>query len=208
MKRELREAFGAELQAAREAARLLTQCGVQLARAELHVLEASRAFHFYSTPVSRELLRRISASKPAVFFVEDTRNRPAYDAEAIGRTNAATRPELADTAWVAYGVRDLPQGLAHELVHVLSDSGEHSEEPQNLMRTQTSPRHTRLSAQCRSLASGLGPGRGGGFSSRRANQPQDDAAVPPASRCAASAAQRRELPLQRPERLHAGAHPA
>jgi hypothetical protein len=92
--------------------------------------------------------------RPAVFFVQDTKNQPAYDGEAIGRANSATRPELADTVWLAYGARQLPQALAHELVHVLSDSGEHSDEPGNLMRDETSPDNTRLTAaQCDSLRS-------------------------------------------------------
>jgi hypothetical protein len=135
-----------------EAARLIAQCGVALAGAELRLLEAPRRFHFYSTPVARELLQDLQVSKPAIFFVDETLNRPAYDAEAIGLANAATRPELANTVWVAHGARDLPLALAHELAHVLSDSGEHSEEPRNLMRAATSPENTRLSdAQCRRL---------------------------------------------------------
>ena len=138
--------------AAVESARLLGQCGVALARAELHVVEAPRRFRFYSTPVSRELLRRLPVAKPAVFFVDETLNRPAFDAEAIGRGNATTRPELADTVWVVYGARDLPQALAHELVHVLADSGEHSGEPGNLMGEETLPQNTRLTAaQCERL---------------------------------------------------------
>lgn len=138
--------------AVREAAGLLRQCSVALSAAELRVLAAPRRFHDYSTPVSRELLARLPVPKPAVFFVDDTRNNPAFDAEAIGRANAAGRPELADTVWVAYGTRELPQVLAHELVHLLSDSGAHSEAPGNLMRAETSPGATRLTeAQCRLL---------------------------------------------------------
>ena len=137
-----------------DSARLLAQCGVALAGVELRVLEAPRRFHFYSTPVSRELLREVAVSKPAIFYVNDTLNQPAYDAEAIGLANAATRPELANTIWFAYGSRDLPLVLAHELVHVLSDSGDHSDEPGNLMRAETSPANTRLSdAQCHRLRS-------------------------------------------------------
>jgi hypothetical protein len=137
------------LAAVQDSARVLVQCGVALAGAELRVLAAPRRFHFYSTPVSGELLREIEVAKPAIFFVEDTLNRPAYDAEAIGLENSATRRELANTVWFAYGARDLPLALAHELVHVLSDSGEHSEEPDNLMGTETSPQNTHLSeAQC------------------------------------------------------------
>jgi len=135
-----------------EAAGLLRQCGVALSRAELRVVQAPRRFRVYFTPASRELLARLPAPRPAVFFVDDTRNDPAFDAEAIGRENAAGRPELADTVWVAHGARDLPQVLAHELVHLLSDSGSHSEAPGNLMRAETSPGATRLTpAQCERL---------------------------------------------------------
>ena len=132
-----------------EAVRLLAPCGITLAGAELRVLETPDRFHFYSTAVSRELLRGMTVAKPAVFFVQDTKNQPAYDGEAIGRANSATRPELADTVWLAYGARELPQALAHELVHVLADSGDHSTEPGNLMRYDLAPQDTRLTdAQC------------------------------------------------------------
>lgn len=140
----------AEIEAAvRAAVPLLAQCGVALAAAELHVVQSPGRFHVYSTPVSRELLRRMPVRKPAIFLVDDTRNDPPFDAEAIGRANAATRPELADTIWVAHGARDLPQALAHELVHLLSDSGAHSDAPGNLMRDETAPYDTQLTpAQC------------------------------------------------------------
>ncbi len=139
-----------DIQAAvRDAAPLLAQCGITLARSALHILEAPRRFHFYSTSVSRELLGAISVATPAVFFVEDTLHVPGYDAEAIGVANSVNRRELANTVWVAHGARDLPHVLAHELVHVLADNGEHSDEPGNLMRAETSPLNRRLSAaQC------------------------------------------------------------
>lgn len=138
--------------AVRGAAPLIAQCGVRLTGVEIHVVEAPRRYHFYATPVSRELLRLMRVPRPAVFFVDDTHNRPAYDAEAIGRTNAVSRPELSDTVWIAHGARDLPQALAHELVHVLADHGEHSREPGNLMRPETSPRNVALTAtQCARL---------------------------------------------------------
>lgn len=132
-------------------ANLLAQCAVASA-ASLHELEAPRRFHFYATGVSRELLHGLPATKPAVFFVEDNLNRPAFDAEAIGRANSASRPELTDTIWIAHGARDLAVTLAHELVHVLSDSGAHSDAPDNLMRAETAPGNVALSqAQCGSL---------------------------------------------------------
>jgi len=160
------------LAAALDSARVLAQCGIALTRAELRVLAAPRRFHFYSTPVSGELLREIEVAKPAVFFVEDTLNRPAYDAEAIGLENSATRSELANTVWFAYGARDLPLALAHELVHVLSDSGEHSEEPGNLMRTETSPQNTHLSEiQCERMRA---RGEANGLLTRRVASPAEN----------------------------------
>ena len=132
-----------------EAAGLLAQCDIAVTGIELRVIEAPQRFHYYYTPVSRELLRHFTTPKPALFFVEDTKNNPAFDAEAIGLANAKTRPELAMTVWVAYGARDLSRALAHELVHVLSDSGDHTDEPGNLMRAETSPSQHRLTAaQC------------------------------------------------------------
>jgi hypothetical protein len=91
-------------------------------------------------------------ARPAVYFVRDTRSRPAFDAEAIGRGNSRTRPEIADTVWMTAAARDPGVVLAHELAHVLMDSGEHSEEAGNLMRGETSARNTSLSArQCARL---------------------------------------------------------
>jgi hypothetical protein len=145
----------AEMEAAAlQAVRLLAQCAIASAAVELHILQGPPRFHFYSTAVSRALLRQLTVAKPAVFFVEGTDHRPAYDAEAIGRSNSANRPELADTVWIAHGAKDLPQVLAHELVHVLSDSGAHSDAPGNLMAADTSEDHTALSAaQCERVRS-------------------------------------------------------
>jgi hypothetical protein len=137
------------IQAVAEAALLIAPCDVHIKRLELRTVEAPRAFHFYSTRQSRELLRVLDVPKPAFFFVEDTYNQPAFDAEAIGLANSKGRPELANTIWVAYGARDLSYALAHELVHVLSDSGAHSNEPGNLMRDETAVANSSLSGtQC------------------------------------------------------------
>ena len=131
------------------AAELLAQCAIAVSRIEVAWLEAPRRFRYYYTPDSRDLMRRLEAPRPAVFFVEDARNEPAYDDEAIGLANSSRRPELANTVWIAHGARDLAHAIAHELVHVLADSGEHSSEPDNLMRDETSQSNVRLTpAQC------------------------------------------------------------
>ncbi len=77
---------------------------------------------------------------------------PAFDAEAIGRGNSRTRPELTDSVWVARGARDLGIVVAHELAHVLMDSGVHDNTPENLMAASTTPQNTQLTAaQCARL---------------------------------------------------------
>jgi len=138
--------------AVRRSAQILGQCGVAIARAELVLLDAPARYRDFHTPVSRELARALPLARPTIYFVAGTRQRPAFEAEAIGRGNSRTRPELRDTVWVARGARDLGIVLAHELAHVLMDSGGHSEEPGNLMRDDTAPENTRLSeVQCAQL---------------------------------------------------------
>jgi len=138
--------------AAAQAGQILGQCGIAPVTIELVRADVDARFRVFHTPSSRELARTLQPGKPAVFFVDGTRQRPAFEAEAIGRGNSRSRPELRDTVWVIKGARDLEIAIAHELAHVLMDSGEHSEEPGNLMRDETAPENTRLSAaQCARL---------------------------------------------------------
>jgi hypothetical protein len=136
----------------REGVPLLAQCGVQLAHARLVLVDAPRKYQFYFAPVSREFARRAAFPTPTVYFVRDTLNHPGFDAEAIGLANSRTRPELANSVWVTLGTPDLAIALAHELAHVLMDSGEHSAQAGNLMRADTAPGNTVLDAnQCERL---------------------------------------------------------
>lgn len=138
--------------AVRQSEQILSQCGVALEKAELVRIEAPARFHVYYTPISRELARTLALPRPTIYFVADTRQRPAFDAEAIGRGNSGTRPELRDSVWITRAAADLGIVLSHELAHVLMNSGEHSAEPGNLMREDTAPANTRLSdAQCARL---------------------------------------------------------
>lgn len=140
------------LDAARRAAEILAQCAIRTASIELDEVEGPKRYRSLSTPVSRELAGRLGLAKPAVFFVADTLHRPAFDAEAFGRGNTRARPEMADTVWIAFGARELPVVIAHELAHVLADSGEHSGEADNLMRDETAPDATHLTpAQCEAI---------------------------------------------------------
>jgi hypothetical protein len=138
--------------AAAEASKILSQCGIVAGKPELLRADVETRFRYFHTPTSRELARKLRPRTPAVYFADGTRQDPAFDAEAIGRGNSRSRPELQDTVWVMRGARDLGVVLAHELAHVLMDSGEHSDEPGNLMREETTPENTGLTAtQCARL---------------------------------------------------------
>lgn len=138
--------------AAQQAGRILAQCGIGVGPIRLSEFDGPERYRYLATRTSRDLARRVNLGRPALFFVADTLHRPAFDAEAIGRANSRTRPEMADTVWITAGTRDLPVVIAHELVHVLADSGEHSNDAGNLMGEDTTPGNTRLTAgQCRAM---------------------------------------------------------
>jgi hypothetical protein len=136
------------LDALRQATAIFSQCDIGIVGVDWVSLAAPRRFLHFSTPVGRELARLYPVRKPAIYLVLDTKDG-AHEAEAIGRQNSPTRPEIADTVWITAIARDSGIVLAHELAHVLMDSGEHSDEPENLMRDQTSAANTKLSVtQC------------------------------------------------------------
>ncbi|HEY5718786.1 MAG TPA: hypothetical protein VIW02_00240 [Gammaproteobacteria bacterium] len=136
------------------AAALLAPCGVWLGRVERLRVAAPERFHYLHTPESRALAQALRPPRPTLYFVTDTRQQPAFDAEAIGRGNSRTRPELRDSVWLTRPARDPALALAHELAHVLLDSGAHVTTPGNLMRDQTAPGSTALDpAQCAALRS-------------------------------------------------------
>ena len=137
------------LAALSEAAKILAQCDIGVANVEWLRVSTPPRYLDFSTPVARELASAVPVRRPAIYLVRDTRSRPAFDAEAIGRGNSRTRPEIADTVWITARIRDPGIALAHELAHVLMDSGEHTDEPGNLMRDETSGANTQLSVtQC------------------------------------------------------------
>ena len=138
--------------ALREGAQILAQCQIGITRVALVRIGAPARYRDFYTPISRELASALALPKPTIYLVDRTRQQPAFEAEAIGRGNSASRPELRDTVWVTRGARDLGIVIAHELAHVLMDSGEHSGAPDNLMREETASGRVRLdAAQCARL---------------------------------------------------------
>lgn len=87
----------AVVSAARSAAEILEQCGVLVRQVELVKVDAPRHYYYFDTPLSRELARTLLLARPTVYFVTNTRQQPAFDAEAIGRGNSKTCPEFADS---------------------------------------------------------------------------------------------------------------
>lgn len=133
----------------RGAARILMQCRIRIADAELLHIAVPATHRDFDTPRSRELAQMLALRAPVVYFAANTRQTPAFEAEAIGRGNSSSRPELRDSIWITRGARDLEQVIAHELAHVLMNSGAHDNTPGNLMAENTSPQNTLLTAaQC------------------------------------------------------------
>lgn len=133
----------------RQATTILSQCDIGIVGAEWVSLSTPPRYLDFSTPVARELAIAALFPRPAIYLVRNTLNRPAFQAEAIGRGNSRTRPELTDTVWITVGTRDPGIALAHELAHVLMNSGEHSDDPNNLMHGETTGSNTQLSVtQC------------------------------------------------------------
>ena len=147
------EGAGWQMESIREATiqakAVLAQCGVAIAEVTVRVVEGPEHMKIFRNDWSTELVSELAPTKPAVFFVKDTLQEIAFDAEAIGRSNSRKRRQLADTVWMMAGARDTGLGLAHELYHSLADSGQHDTDPMNLMYEDTSGTNTTLRAsQC------------------------------------------------------------
>ena len=130
--------------AVRRAAEILAQCEVSVARARVRTVEAPRRYRYLHDSWSRRLARRLDPARPAVFFVEETLRRPAFEAEAFGQGNTRRMPALRDTVWITRSARDVGVVLAHELFHVLADLGRHETDPGNLMNERIGAHSTGL----------------------------------------------------------------
>jgi hypothetical protein len=85
-----------------------------------------------------------------VVFARDTLMQAAYLGEAFGLGNTRMRPWLANSVWLMLDIEDAGIALAHELYHVIANSGAHVEGVANLMQPRTRPESLALTAeQCR-----------------------------------------------------------
>lgn len=138
---------GALRRHARRMAAILGQCGITVPRIDVRVLGGPNAYRYFHERIATALVQRLRLPTPTVYFVADTLQVNAYDAEAFGKANTATRPALRYTVWFTEDTRDPGIALAHELAHVLMDSGAHVDASGNLMRADTTPSSTRLTPE-------------------------------------------------------------
>ena len=127
------------------AAEILGQCEVSFVRTRVRMVEAPRRFRYLDDTWSRQLVKRLAPARPAVFFVEETLRKPAFEAEAFGQGNTRHMRAMRDTVWITRAAKEAAGVvLAHELFHVLADLGRHETDPGNLMHERTDGRNTRL----------------------------------------------------------------
>ena len=148
------------------AARILAACALRLAPVRVRAVSAPDRLADLSTSAAHTLFDAVRASgadrRTTVVLVRDTRMHDPYDGEAFGRGNTRSRPWLADSVWLTAAIRDAGIALAHELFHVLANSGAHDSRPGNLMLARTTGDNETLTPdQCETvragaLASGLG----------------------------------------------------
>ncbi len=136
-----------------EAEAILNQCQIAFNSVTISKISVPEYLQDLATGPSRTLLSALqndSEFKPIkVFFARDTHMLRPTDGAAFGRGNTRRRPWLQDSVWLMENIEDAGIALAHELFHVLSNSGEHNRIENNLMQARTSPENTQIqSTQC------------------------------------------------------------
>ncbi len=125
----------------------LAACGIQLRVGGLYVLSVPPELLDFRAATAKTLVDQAGLAPPSVYLVRDTKRQPAFDGEAFGRANTARLPWLRDTVWLTANAQHPGIALAHELLHVLTDSGEHVAAAGNLMNERTDPAATQLTAE-------------------------------------------------------------
>lgn len=131
----------------RTVARVYRQCDIGLRRARLLRVSVADRLLDFDAATARTLLSAVQPRRPTVILVRDTLREPAYEGEAFGLANVRVQEWLRNTVWLVQDLQDGGIALAHELFHVLSNSGDHVETAANLMRSRTDGKATRLTAE-------------------------------------------------------------
>lgn len=132
---------------------ILGQCGFTFDEVTIRTIRSPDYLHDLETGAAKTLMDAVGFQGPdrrlTVVLARDTKMNLPFDAEAFGRANTRSRPWLTGSVWLTLALQDRPIALAHELFHVLVNSGEHSIEEDNLMLARTTGANSRLSdSQC------------------------------------------------------------
>ncbi len=123
----------------RQAYDILAQCGIVAGEVGLTAIDGPDYLRDLTVGHAHTLFAALERRPPTVVFARDTHRPQPFTGEAFGRANTVRRPWLADSVWLMLDVDDPGVALAHELFHVLANSGEHVETPGNLMQGATRP---------------------------------------------------------------------
>jgi len=132
---------------------ILSQCAISFSDTIVQVVQAPEYLRDLSTGAARTLFEsvRFSGAKRRLtaVFARDTHMSTPFDAEAFGRGNTRDRSWMTDSVWLTLALEDRAIALAHEMFHVLVNSGEHSRVSGSLMLERTTGTNTRLTlAEC------------------------------------------------------------
>ena len=132
---------------------LFDQCGLAIKAEELIRVNGAKYISNLSPGSALTLHRylgdQLHTDATTIYFAADTDMQTKFDAEAFGKANTRTRPWMRNSLWVTSVTPDTGNAIAHELFHILANSGQHSKEANNLMQNRTSPQNIRLSVtQC------------------------------------------------------------
>ena len=134
----------------RDAYQILAQCDLAPGVVTIHAVDGADYLRDLSTGSARTLLEAAGGRHATVLFARDTLMQATFTGEAFGLGNTGMRPWLSNSVWLMPDVDDPGIALAHELFHVLANSGAHIEGSANLMQGRTRPDSTKLtSEQCR-----------------------------------------------------------
>lgn len=141
-----------------EATNILSVCGFGFPQTSVRQIAAPEYLHDLEIGAARTLFESVRLSgadrRATVVFARDTRMATPYDAEAFGRANTRKRPWMQDSVWLTHPLQDRGIALAHELFHVLANSGRHSRQAENLMLPRTSGDNRSLTPEQCLLARG------------------------------------------------------
>jgi hypothetical protein len=145
-------------QAVQTAYDVLAQCAIAPGDVSIHSIIGDDYLRDLSTGSARTLLEATATTDTTVVLARNTLMQEAFTGEAFGLGNTRTRPWLANSVWLMPDIEDAGIGLAHELFHVIANSGEHIEGSGNLMQSRTDTKSLKLSPeQCeRAQVTGVG----------------------------------------------------